>query len=336
MIAPDAIGHQPDDRLEQRRLAGAVGADDRHGLGTSDVEIDSEQRLEVAVARRRAPRRPAGLSVTGQPDLGLERRRRGRPPAPHSTPSLREDRPRSACGRRRRPSCGRPRGAGRGRCARSTRSRRRSSESPRSCSTSSSTSASVSPPAISSSSSMLGCVASARASSRRLRSSNVSVPASDVGLVGHPGALEGLDGGLVGRPADAPTGAERAADEHVLEHREPLERARDLGVRPMPDRHRACAGWRVTSTPARSNRAAVGAQVSGDEVQQRRLARAIRAHDAEGLSLGNVEREVLDHVEAAESLRDVDDFEQSRHWEWVRSAAGGRRSRGSPATACCS
>ncbi len=63
------------------------------------------------------------------------------------------------------------------------------------------------------------------------------------------------------------------------------------------------------------DRAAVGTQVTRDEVQQRGLARTVGSHDAEGLSLGNLEREVLDDMNAAEALRDLDDLEQSRHRE---------------------
>ena len=52
-VVPDVAAHrlnEPDDRLQQRRLAGSVGADDRHRLGLGDVQVDAEQRLEVAVA----------------------------------------------------------------------------------------------------------------------------------------------------------------------------------------------------------------------------------------------------------------------------------------------
>ena len=36
--------------LQQGRLAGAVGADQRHDLARSDLEIDAVERLEIAVA----------------------------------------------------------------------------------------------------------------------------------------------------------------------------------------------------------------------------------------------------------------------------------------------
>ena len=66
--------------------------------------------------------------------------------------------------------------------------------------TSSGTSCSVSPPAISSSSSTRGRVASARASSSRLRSSSVSAPARVLALGAQARELERGDGGVV-RPA---------------------------------------------------------------------------------------------------------------------------------------
>ena len=55
--------HEPDDRLEQRRLAGAVGADDGHELAGADGEVHVVQHL--------------GLAVAGADRLQLEQRRAG-------------------------------------------------------------------------------------------------------------------------------------------------------------------------------------------------------------------------------------------------------------------
>ena len=41
---------EPEDRLQQRRLAGAVGADKRDDLAQADLEIDRMKRLEIAIA----------------------------------------------------------------------------------------------------------------------------------------------------------------------------------------------------------------------------------------------------------------------------------------------
>jgi hypothetical protein len=42
-------GQQPHDRLQRRRLARAVGADHRHDLAPSHLEVDALQRLDAAV-----------------------------------------------------------------------------------------------------------------------------------------------------------------------------------------------------------------------------------------------------------------------------------------------
>src|SRR4030095_2083904 len=49
-------GEQPGDRFQERGLAGAVRADDRHRFAGMDLEVDAEQRLEVAVEGRQAVR----------------------------------------------------------------------------------------------------------------------------------------------------------------------------------------------------------------------------------------------------------------------------------------
>jgi len=51
---------------QERRLAGAVGADDGHGLALLDRHIDIEQRLEVAVESRQILR-PQQRHDTGMP-----------------------------------------------------------------------------------------------------------------------------------------------------------------------------------------------------------------------------------------------------------------------------
>ena len=48
--------------LQQCRLAGAVGADDRHRLGLGDVKVDAEERLEVAVADVEVARRASSAA----------------------------------------------------------------------------------------------------------------------------------------------------------------------------------------------------------------------------------------------------------------------------------
>ena len=62
-------------RLQQRRLAGAVRAEQGDDLALADVEVDAEQHLHVAVAHVEAPHveqvrrrgRPSGSTVVLRP-----------------------------------------------------------------------------------------------------------------------------------------------------------------------------------------------------------------------------------------------------------------------------
>ena len=55
-------GHrqQPGDRAQERALAGAVGADDGDRLALVDLDVDVEQRLEVAIEGVERARPQAG------------------------------------------------------------------------------------------------------------------------------------------------------------------------------------------------------------------------------------------------------------------------------------
>ena len=55
MTVPLLAGTSPADRLEQRRLAGPVGAEQGDDLALVDLEVDVEQHLHVAVAHVQAP-----------------------------------------------------------------------------------------------------------------------------------------------------------------------------------------------------------------------------------------------------------------------------------------
>ena len=114
--------------------------------------------------------------------------------------------------------------------------------------------ASVSPPAISSSSSTRGRVASARASSRRLRCEQRELAGAHVGPVEHAGALERVDGGVDGVVAAPPAPAVGRADEDVLEHRQPSNGRGTCAVRPMPSRQRRWAASGVTSVAVEAHR----------------------------------------------------------------------------------
>ncbi len=94
-------------------------------------------------------------------------------------------------------------------------------------STSSCVSGSVRPPAISSSSSSFGRVASARASSSRLRSSSVSVPANWFARRSRPVRFKYVDAHVVSC-AFGKRAAEGRAHQQVFEHRHAAERTRHL------------------------------------------------------------------------------------------------------------
>ena len=55
-------------------------------------------------------------------------------------------------------------------------------------------------------------------------------------------------------------------------------------------------------------------------LSKRGLASAVGPDDAEGLALGNIEREVIDHPQRAEALADVVYLQQCRHTDMAMSA----------------
>jgi hypothetical protein len=109
--------------------------------------------------------------------------------------------------------------------------------------------------------------------------------------------------------------AERAAplrDQHVLEHREPgeelrrLERARDAGAR---DKMRHAVRKRLFTE---AHRAAVGSVEAADEIEQRRLAGAVRPDDARHFTGLRGERYVANGLRAAERDAESLDREPAR------------------------
>ena len=62
--------------------------------------------------------------------------------------------------------------------------------------------------------------------------------------------------------------------------------------------------------PAKTMSPSVGLVDARDEVEQRRLAGAVRADHADDLALVDVQVEVVDHLEAAERHRDALQLEQ--------------------------
>ena len=107
-------GHGPQqaaDGAHDGRLAGAVGAEQRHQLALAHLEGDALQHRDRAVAggeRRRLPARPAGRPGAGwRAGARASRRCRGRPPSPWHRCGWPRARRRRWAGRRRARRCGR-------------------------------------------------------------------------------------------------------------------------------------------------------------------------------------------------------------------------------------
>ena len=96
-------------------------------------------------------------------------------------------------------------------------------------------------------------------------------------------------------------------DRHVEEEPQRLERARDAELRDLVRREAD------EVAALEQHLALVGPVDTGDQVEQRRLARAVRPDHADDLALVDVQVEVGDHVQAAERLRDSLELEQRRH-----------------------
>src|SRR5690606_29848086 len=77
-------------------------------------------------------------------------------------------------------------------------------------------------------------------------------------------------------------------------------------------------------TPARLDRAAGGVEYPADDLQQRRLSRAIAADDADGFPGGDVEGNILQRPEIAKVLpgRPSDRPLQARHHELLETIGG--------------
>src|SRR6266446_1990279 len=139
-------------------------------------------------------------------------------------------------------------------------------------------------------------------------------------LVPEPEFLEELAGfGEPGRRPERPPAvaltarADDERDEHVLEHGQARVELRDLkgaGHAEPSDLPRVKAGdllAQVVDLPARR------AEVPRDEVEEGRLPRAVRAHDADDLSAGNPDAEIVGGLDGPEGLRQAYRFEDDVH-----------------------
>ena len=169
-------------------------------------------------------------------------------------------------------------------------------------------SAGVSPVSTSSSSSSFGSVASARATSSRRFSDGIRSPAS-TSARGESAEFQHLLR-LAARIASRWCGS--GADHDVVDHRHRLETLHHLeGAR---DAARAALRRRQLGDvlAGEQDRALRRRQHAGDDVEQRRLAGAVRADQTDDFAAPDRNRDVAVRDEAAESLPDVVGFEQAR------------------------
>ena len=80
----------------------------------------------------------------------------------------------------------------------------------------------------------------------------------------------------------------------------------------MPATQRLCALRRVMSLPVEQDLAAIGGQIAGDQIEQRRLARAVRPDDAHRLAGSHAKIDAVGRLERAERLAEAPGLEQHR------------------------
>ena len=127
-----------------------------------------------------------------------------------------------------------------------------------------------------------------------------------------------------------------SGDEHVLEHRQAPEQPRQL-ERPPHAEPEHPVRWGVGDLHAvEAHLALLDPLIAGDDVEQRRLARAVGTDQAVDLSLADLQATVRQRVHAAERLRHAADFEQRTHRTALATpwrTAGSRAAPGSNARA---
>jgi hypothetical protein len=99
-------------------------------------------------------------------------------------------------------------------------------------------------------------------------------------------------------------------DHHVLQHRHPSERPRDLErARDSPPRDRV-GGEPIEAIVAQTDLAAVGWCEAADHIEERRLARAVRSDETGDRALADGQRASGERLDTAEALGDPGDGEQ--------------------------
>jgi hypothetical protein len=117
-----------------------------------------------------------------------------------------------------------------------------------------------------------------------------------------PDQPECLLGRLEGLRPRVPALAEEPGEHHVIQEREPAERARDLERAANAEIDDAI--WRLPGdlAPLEPDRAGIGRERAGEHVEDRALAGAVGADQADDLALLDSERHAVDGGEAAEAL----------------------------------
>ena len=179
-------------------------------------------------------------------------------------------------------------------------------------------SSSSSPPAGSSSSSSRGRATSARASATRFWTPYGRLPGKPVGGVGDAEVVERGQReraqpplGAVGagepeqRGRDAGPRLALGPDHHVLGRRQPGEQPDALQRAGDPEPGELVRANPVQHGLAEAHAAGVGAHEAADDVEERRLARAVGADHADDLAGRDRQRDVVERRQAAEAHRET-------------------------------
>src|SRR5262249_7753064 len=117
------------------------------------------------------------------------------------------------------------------------------------------------------------------------------------------------------------------ADHDVVQHAEPRERAHDLKGAGQSERADRVRGQAAERAPAKADVTGVRGQKPGQQIEDRRLAGAVRSDEAEHLALVDREIEAVDGLNAAEALGEAMRLEQlqrrrRRHRRSMRARRG--------------
>ena len=145
-------------------------------------------------------------------------------------------------------------------------------------------------------------------------------------LAGEAQALENGQGARAGA-GDGAFAVQRAHD-RVVEHREPRERLDELEGAADAGRAHPVRRQAADRAPAETDRAGVRPMQAGDEVEERRLAGAVRADERGDRVALDREGRPRDRAQAAKRLADLFDFEERHVRAFLGSNPSARASGG--------